>query len=344
VKRPTIKDVAADSGVSKSTVSLVLRDSPQIGSATKDRVRASMARLGYVYNRSAADMRSRGTRTLGLVVTNVRNPYFAELTMAIEEAARDAGFTLLLGCSREEVGRQRQLLATMAERRIDGLILLPASGTTTADMQPAVADAGVPLVLVTRSIDGYAADYVGADNVRAGRMVGGHLGQMQVSSVAFLGGIEGSSPRRDRLHGLRAGLRKARVPVPAKMVIADRGRSAGADLVRILLGRGPCPDAIVAYNDMVAFDILQGLRDAGLQPGRDVAVASFDNVPDAARQVPSLTSADGFPALVGSKAAQLVVDRLEHGGRDPQTILIEPKLVGRDSTALWSGRRQGASA
>ncbi|MFI7702164.1 LacI family DNA-binding transcriptional regulator [Nonomuraea sp. NPDC049480] len=328
MRRPTIRDVAADSGVSRATVSLVLRDSPQIAEATKQRVRESMARLGYVYNRRAADMRNQQSRTLGLVVTTVRNPYFAELMMSIEQVAHQAGYTLLQGYSLDETARQRKLLETMAEHRIDGLVLLPAHGSRPEDL---LETAGIPHVLVARSIPGYQSDYAGADNVVSGRLVGEHLAAINVGSVAFAGGPAASTARSDRLNGLRQALRAADVPVIKDLPI---GRQSGADLVAEVLSGG-CPDAIVAYSDMYAFGIVNGLRAHGVEPGRDVAVASFDDVPDAAVQQPGLTSAAGFPDRVGAEAARLLLDRMGDPARPPRRVLIDPRLSVRESTTLW---------
>jgi LacI family transcriptional regulator len=311
MRRTTIKDVAADCGVSKATVSLVLHDSPQIGEATKRRVRESMTRLGYVYNRRAADMRRQRSRTFGLVVTNVRNPYLAELTMTIEDTAGKAGYTLFQGFSRDEVSRQQRLLETMAEHRIDGLILLPAHGSRPEHLQETVGAAGLPHVLITRSVRGYECDYVGADNVRSGLLVGEHLGALRASTVAFLGGIEGSSAWSERIEGVRSALARFGVDPPLTLSVPAVGNEGGAALVDRMLDRLPCPDAIVAYNDMYAFGIMNALRARGITPGADVAVASFDDVPDAAVQQPPLTSAAGHPETVGTEATRLLLERLE---------------------------------
>ncbi|MEV0726250.1 substrate-binding domain-containing protein [Micromonospora purpureochromogenes] len=344
MKRPTIKDVAADCGVSTATVSLVLRDSPQIGKATKQRVRESMARLGYVYNRRAADMRTDRSRTLGLVATDVRNPYFAELMMAIEEAASKVGYTLLQGFSWDEVPRQRRLLETMVEHRIDGLVLLPAHGSRPEDLLETLGAAGLPHVLITRSVRGYGSDYVGADNVRSGELVGEHLSSLGVSTVAFLGGARGSSSRNDRVKGLRSGLRRGGVTLPPELSLSAARGEVGASLLDGLLARGKCPDAIVAYNDMYAFGILNGLRSRGIIPGRDVAVGSFDDVPDAVHQQPPLTSAAGHPEVVGAEATRLLLERFEDRGRPPQTVLIEAELTTRASTTTWAGRPVAATS
>jgi LacI family transcriptional regulator len=126
VKKVTLNDVSRAAGVSRSTASLVLRGSPRIPEATSDRVRLAMAELGYVYNRHAANMRRSESMTLGLIVTDIRNPYFAGLTMTIEEAAHEAGYTLFVGYSRDDVERQYLQLETMVQQQVDGIFLLPA--------------------------------------------------------------------------------------------------------------------------------------------------------------------------------------------------------------------------
>lgn len=333
MNRPTIHDVAAHSGFSKATVSLVLRDSPQIPESTKKRVRASMAAVGYVYNRRAAEMRSMSSRILGLVVANVSNPYFAELTMAIESAAHDAGYNLILGCSRDDVHRQADVLRAMAEHRVDGIVLLPASHTTPRDLDKTLRTRSMPHALVARAVVGYECDYVGADNEASGLLIGNHLRDKGVRRVAFLGGVDHSVPREDRIRGLMRGLAPEVTSLCAD-VASEYDASAGqAALVDDALAVGPMPEAIVAYNDMYAFGIASALRARGVEPGRDVALASFDNVPEAAQQYPALTTADGFPTRVGAAATELVLSAIADPTRPAQRVLVTPVLEVRESTA-----------
>jgi LacI family transcriptional regulator len=339
MSRPTIRDVAARAQVSTATVSLVLRDSPQIPESTKQRVRTAMAAVGYVYNRRAAELRSMSSRILGLIVANVRNPYFAELTMAIEDTARTAGYTLVLGCSSDDVERQATVLRAMAEHRTDGIILLPASHTTPRDLEDALRRPGLPHALVARSVPGYDCDYVGADNEAAGVLVARHLLELGVESVAFLGGVRHSVPREDRMRGLLRGLSPR---IEALAVDVPSVHDAGADLSTLVdeaMDAGSLPDAIVAYNDMHAVGILSALRARGIEPGRDVAVASFDNVPEAAQHYPGLTSANGFPTRVGAVATELVLAGIAEAPRPAQRVLVQPVLEARDSTLAWASSR-----
>lgn len=342
MKRPTIGDVAEHARVSKATVSLVLRDSPQIPDATKQRVRAAMDAVGYVYNRRAAEMRSMSSRILGLVVANIRNPYFAELTMAIEDTAHAAGYTLILGCSSDDVSRENEVLRAMAEHRVDGIILLPASHSTAADLDASLR--GVPHALVARAVPGYDCNYVGADNERSGLLVGQHLRDIGARRVAFLGGVERSTPREDRLRGLRQGLGPG-LDVLAADVPSEYDAGAGLGrLVDEALAQAPDLDAIVAYNDMHAFGIAGALRARGIEPGRDVVLAGFDNVPEAAAHYPSLTTADGFPTRVGVTATQLVLDTIADPSRPVQRVLVSPHLEVRASTQQKVDAAQAANA
>src|SRR4051812_17939281 len=175
MSRVTINDVAAESGVSRATVSLVLRGSSKIPDSTAQRVRAAMVRLGYVYNRQAANLRTKRTMTIGLVLTGVRDPWFADLTMAVEESAHHAGCTLLTGYSRDLVERQEQLLATMVEQRVDGVVLLPTSETSASTLASGLGAANIPHVLIDRRVSGYDSDRVRVDHWSAGEQVAAHL-------------------------------------------------------------------------------------------------------------------------------------------------------------------------
>lgn len=327
----TINDVAAAAGVSRSTVSLVLRDEPRIPAATRDRVHDAMKRLGYVYDRRAAIMRTQRSMTIGLVVTNVRNPYFAELAMALEVALHDKGFVLLQGYSQDEHLREDRLLEAMVEHRVDGILLLPSKDTVAADLQARLN--GTPHVLIARRVRGLDADYVGVDNVRAGRMLGEHLASQGHERVAFLGGPEPSTARGERERGLRAGLKRGGVTLSRKLSIpSESDRTGGVSAVERLLELGPVPDAIACYSDVVAFGVVSALRAAGVEPGRDVAVGGFDDVPEASVQHPALTSVATFPGRVGAEAWQLLLERIATPDLPAREVVLAPSLSVRGST------------
>src|ERR1700744_1893361 len=146
--RVPVADVGRPAGVSRSTASLVLNNSPNVAPETHQRVRAAMKELGYVYNMHAAMLRSQRSMTLGLVVTEVQNPYFAELAMTLEDAADRGNYAVFIGYSRDDPIRQRRLIDRLIERSVDGLILLPAGDTEGAEIDSLLASSGIPLVLL----------------------------------------------------------------------------------------------------------------------------------------------------------------------------------------------------
>ena len=343
--RVTLADVSRHAGVSRSTASLVLNDSSAVAPETHRRVLEAMKALGYVYNRNAAMLRNQRSMTLGLVVTEVRNPYFAELAMTLEDVADRSNYAVLIGYSRDDPARQQRLLDRLIERRIDGLILLPAAETDVAQIDD-LAASGVPLVLLARHFD-RDHDYVGADNVKAGRLVGQHLGSIGVRSLAMIGGPQHTSARRER----ETGLLDAMADTPMRMcptdgLFGEATPEGGAAATRRLLDRGDIPDALLAYSDIVAVGVYAELNRRGLQPGRDIAVAGFDDIPGSAHRTPPLTTVATFPTTIGERCGELVLQRITQlaTGTDPgqpsfRHTLVDPALRVRASTAAWRPRQ-----
>ncbi len=338
--RVTINDVAAESGVSRATVSLVLRGSAKIPDATAHRVRSAMARVGYVYNRQAANLRTQKTMTIGLVLTGVRDPWFADLTMAVEDRTHDVGCTLLTGYSRDRVDRQDALLSTMVEQRVDGIVLLPTSETTAEDLALSLGVSNVPHVLIDRRVAGFESDRVRVDHESAGELVAGHLADIGVRSMAFLGGPPNCPVRAERLGGLRSGASLRGIDMPPDFSIAtDAERQGGTDAANRLFELRGLPDAIVAYSDVVALGVLGALRHRGIQAGRGMAVAGFDDIEEAAVHPTPLTTTSTFPTRLGAEAVRLLLDRIANPAVPHRDIVIDPVLHVRESTTRWVDRQ-----
>ena len=339
MKKVTLNDVSRAAGVSRSTASLVLRGSPRIPEATSDRVRLAMAELGYVYNRHAANMRRSESMTLGLLVTDIRNPYFAGLTMAIEEAAHAAGYTLFVGYSRDDVERQSLQLETMVQQQVDGILLLPAAGSELTPVCGIIDRSSVPVLQLARYFS-EELDYVGPDNIAAGRQLARHVSSLGAASAVLIGGPEHSSARTERIKGLETGFTGSNVVFDASLSAATTTNNAagGAEGVARVLDQGIWPDCIIAYSDAVALGIYAELRRRNLEPGRDISVASFDDIAMAELLLPPLTSVSTYPELIGHKAAELLLNRIRDPSLQPQRSLIEPALKVRASTAQWRPR------
>jgi LacI family transcriptional regulator len=327
----TLVDVAHDAGVSRATASLVLRGSDLVADETRARVLATMRKLGYVYHRGAASLRTQRSQTVGLIVPDVTNPFFAEMTVGIEERLDQAQHVVLLGNTAETLSKQERLLAMMQEYRADGVLLCPATGTS-AQAIIRLRQWRLPFVLFTRYIEGVDSDYVGADNVRGAELATEHLVSLGHQRIAFVGGPENSSARRDRLQGYRTALMQHGLPIdPTLQLTSPTTREGGHQCIRALLDQAEPPTAVLCYNDIVAFGVMLGLQASGRTPGRDVAVVGFDDIAEAALWQPALTTVAIAPRQIGEEAARLLLERVAAPDAAARQVILHPKLVVRDS-------------
>ncbi|SDF01519.1 LacI family DNA-binding transcriptional regulator [Limimaricola pyoseonensis] len=333
-RRITILDVAREAGVSKSTVSLVLRGSSLVNAETRDRVEAAAERIGYVYNRGAAALRSATSSFVALVIPDLVNPFFAQLAVAVEEALSARGFVPLLANTNDSPNRQRDLMRSMREHGAAGVMISPAQGTPPEDL----AGLGLPIVTMMRrpaSAPDPALPYVGPDNADGARRIAAHLHGLGHRRLAFLGGTTGMSTQHERLSGLRAGLAAAGLDPDRAVTVHDAlpSRSGGhAAALEVLAAarEGDRPTAFVGYNDIVAFGAGGALRAQGLRIGRDIALTGFDNVAETAHHAPPLTTVDVRIDDLGRAAAAALLARIGGEAVPPETIL-PTRLVVRES-------------
>lgn len=332
-KRASLKDVAKHAGVSTGTVSMVLNDNPSVASRTRSRVKQSIAELGYIYNRSGAQLRKKRKGVVGVSICDLANPYFSEVTVGINEALSELGFALILGHAGESIEQQAKFLNLAREYNVDGLILMPATGTQRETIE-GILGWHMPLVLVCRYVPGVATDYSGTDN-RAGTSAGTkHLLGLGHERIAFVGANPRSTSARDRVLGYKSAMAEAGLKAPPGFIVeCGSTREQGFSVVRQLFGRpGERPTGIVCFNDLVAFGVMLGLRSMGLEPGEDCSVIGFDDVAEAALWKPGLTTMMSYSCQMGRNAGKLFYKCLESTGQQPERILVEPSLVIRDSS------------
>ncbi|MFG1262730.1 LacI family DNA-binding transcriptional regulator [Xanthobacter aminoxidans] len=333
--RVRLKDVAVHAGVSRATVSLVLRKSPLVKAETRAKVEEAMAGLGYVYNRSAANLRSGASRTVGLVLCEIITPNFAQFTAGIDEVLGTEGYMAFIGNAAEDATRQREVLLRMQEHGVDGLVVV-ASENTRADALEEGACARMPCVLAQRRVEGFPADYVGPDYGAGMELITEHLISLGHRNIAFIGGVRRIAPLTERMAGFHRALRRHKLKsgpvVPCGVIDRSSGYAAAREfLARELLAKGDIPSAIVCYNDVVAFGVMLALDEHGLVPGRDVAVVGCDDVDEAGLHRPALTTFTTDPRVVGREAARLLLRRIAHPERPREEIIVPPRLVIRQS-------------
>jgi LacI family transcriptional regulator len=335
--RPTVIDIARHAGVSKSTVSFVLQGSPAVKAKTRAKVMASIEALGYVYNRGAANLRRAHSNVVGMVINDLANPFFAEMAVGIERVFQSAGFVPFIANSSENPIRQADLLRLMREQGAAGLIMCPAHGTTARQIDDLTA-AGVPVVLVMRSIAGARVSSVVADSRRGAFRATEHLLSLGHRRIAFIGGYADMVAFADRCGGYRGALAAAAIELDPVLTIEGLpSRESGHAAIERALAMASPPTAALCFNDVVAFGVMDGLAARGLEAGRDFALVGFDDVREARHTHPPLTTVAVDSQALGERGAHQIL-KMIHGDARPVDFVGDVHLIVRASCG--AGRRQ----
>lgn len=321
-------DVAKLAGTSPAVVSYVLNGGPRgVSPATKARVLAAIEQLGYRPNGIARSLRMNRTMTLGLVVPDTSNPFFAELSRAIEEAAFASGYTLLIGNAAENDDRQTTYVRTFLARQVDGLFLVPAHGPT--GVLDELRRAEVPWVALDRHSLGAGVPAVLADNRGGARAATEHLLSHGRTRIACVSGPEDVVPANDRVDGWRDALAEAGVR-PSEMSVwhGAFGRRAGYRAAHELLADRRY-DAVFVASDQQAIGVLRALPELGIRCPEDIAIASFDGIAAAAYSTPALTTMAQPFADFGQTAMDRLLALMD--GAPVESSVLPVRLVARGS-------------
>ena len=330
-RRPTIVDVAQRAGVSKSTVSLVLQNSPLVRAETRADIRRVMAEIGYVYNRAAATLRSANAGLIGLVINDLRNPFFTEFATSVQMALSARGYATVMANTDEDPGLQTQVVGAMIEHGVSALILSSAYGEVAPTFDQ-IARAGIPALQVLRRAhpDTDRFPFAAPDGPRGGRLATRHLLERGAKRIAFVGGLPGRSVTEARLAGYLEALAEAGLP---PLVLEGRpvrvfGREAAAQLA----ARHPEVDGVLCFNDLVALGLLSGCAEIGRRVGADLKVVGFDDIEECAQVYPTLTSVRSHIAGFGQAMAGTVLAWLEDGVKPAPETSSPVELIARAST------------
>ncbi|MBS0567023.1 MAG: LacI family DNA-binding transcriptional regulator [Proteobacteria bacterium] len=309
-RAPTVCDIAAGAGVSRATVSLVLRESPLVHADTRARVQAELKKQNYVYNRGAANLRRRTSNAIALVINDLANPFFAEFATGVDEALGERGYVTLLGNTGESPQRQQAVLASLMEHTPAGLILSPAEHSDAAQLR-SVLGPHLPVLVFNRKIEGGNWDFLALDNQHGAELATAHLIERGHRRIAFYGGHADSSSCRQRRAGFEKAMRAAGLHARKEWMIETKpSRIDSAASTPALFQGKHHPTAAVCYNDAVALGLMLGLVARSLRPGRDFALTGFDDIPEAALASPPLTTIATQPRERGRQAAELLLAQL----------------------------------
>jgi LacI family transcriptional regulator len=329
----TIIDIARMANVSKSTVSLVLQESALVKDETRKLVLEAIDRLGYVYNRAAAGLRQAKADFIGIVIGDLANPFFPELAAGIEDVLLEHQMLPVLANTSEDPEKQSQVIRTLREHGVAGIILCPARGTSAWAIAESVPK-GLPVVVTMCSIEDCPFPFVGPDNVKGSYQATQHLLDLGHRDIAFIGGDNSYGTHRERVRGWRQAMQNTGIAIDERLVIdAATTREGGAEAIEKTLALRPKATAAVCYNDVVALGASSYLAEVGVIVGKDFSLVGFDDISEASHSQPPLTTIDAGIRLMAKDAALRLLQMINKQDYEKAPLRGDTKLIIRESTS-----------
>lgn len=330
---PTIRDVAKRAGVATMTVSRVINNSGYVSEATRTKVEAAIAELGYVPNMLGHSLRFNQTNTLALVLTDITNPFWTTLARGAEDAAQEKGYSIILCNTDESLEKQEQYLNMLLKRRIDGFLFVPAGDK--AESVRLIQKQKIGVVILDRNIPNVDVDIVRGNSFDGAYQLTRHLIELGHKHIVILSGPKNISTSVERVAGYRQAIEEAGLVYNSENVFwGSFSQNIGAEMTRQALKNTPRPTAFVAVNNFIANGAWQTIDQAGLSVPEDISLVTFDDIPATITPLPFLTVAVQPAYEMGYKATQLLLARLlNEGPAERQEIILPVKLFIRQSSA-----------
>jgi LacI family transcriptional regulator len=341
----TIKDVAAVAGVSFTTVSHVVNNSRPVSADVRAKVERAIIQLNYVPSAVARSLKARSTATIGLVVPNSTNPYFAELARGIEDGCARNGYCVFFCNSDDDPSKQRSYLRVLQEKRIDGLIV--ASAGDDAVLAKTLADSREPLVIVDRNIEGVSADLVQIDHEKGAYLATRHLLQLGHVKIGCITGPIETAVSAMRVHGFIRAMSERGIEFAPDAIVESDFSGMGGHWAASRLFDTIQPSAIFACNDMMGIGALRAAAERGIDVPRDCSIIGFDDIELGSFTYPALSTVGQSVRALGDMAAQTLIERITGNASSAppgRRRVIAPRLVLRESTAAFAGARRGGVA
>jgi len=335
----SLRDVAKQAGVSPMTVSRVINNAVSVRQETRERVEKVIASLGYIPNRLAQGLISQRTGTIGLIIPDVANPFFALVLRAAEITARREGYRLLVCNTEGDVGLERDYIHNLISHQVDGLIIAPVGDRSRSGLLPLIRRK-YPLVLLDRSAEGIECDLVQGDSLGGAQRLVQHLIALGHRRIAMILGPDDVSTTRERYAGYCEALNTAGLPLDRDLIAETTvDLPGGYRAMQQILRLDERPSAIFAVNNMTALGAMQALREQGLSVPESVGLVCFDDVEHLAILAPFMTVVDQPAEAFGSMAAQMVLERIARRANEkPRLVRLPTKLIVRVSCGAGLGR------
>ncbi|PCK30168.1 LacI family DNA-binding transcriptional regulator [Pseudoalteromonas piscicida] len=326
----TIFDVAREAQVSKSTVSLVLTHSDKVSDKSKDKVLKAIEKLGYVYNRDAAALRSKKSNLVALVINDLTNPFSAQLAVGLEQHVYALGMVPMLVNTGEDFERQRQVVNTLKEYNVAAFIMIPAPNTPREWLDQ-LSDSGFPVITMMREVAFAKAPCILPDNKKGTHLATTHLIEQGIKDIAFLGGTPEISDYHERLSGFQSALSMHGIHCEQPRFTAPTTRQGGQTAFNRLIKKHKNIKAVVCFNDVIAYGVIEAMREHELVPGKDIKVVGFDDLQDSQLMKPALSSVRIDADDIGKRTCQTLAEVLSQS-QPPVRTLVNVSLKVRESS------------
>ncbi len=337
---PTMKDVAKAAGVSVTTVSHVINETRFVSEDLRTRVSQAMADLNYHPNVLARSLRQGITHTIGLIVPDNSNPFFAEVARAAETVGFENDYSVILCNSDKNVEREAAYLNVLIAKQVDGVIFIAAGSKQEHLLE--LLEQGIPVVVADRDMPQTLADVVLVNHEQGGYDATRYLVSLGHRRVACIAGPLGVTPSADRVRGYKRALQEAGIPIEDELIVrCTESWVAGEIAMAQLLRLDRRPSAVFAYNDVTAIGALRAIKNAGLMVPNDLSICGFDDIALASAMVPALTTVAQPIAELAILATELLIARIHNSdAREPgQRIVLDTKLIVRESCAPAKGHK-----
>ena len=328
----TIHDVAKRAGVAPITVSRVINNTGYISPETRQIVNEAIAELGYVPNVLARSLRSKRTNTIALVLTDITNPFFTIMARGVEDTASDAGFNVIFCNTDESEDKEKKYIQLLLQKQVDGILLVPAKSTSKS--VDYILEQETPVVVLDRRVSNNLVDVVRCDSEGGAYQLVKLLLDLGHRRIVMLNGSVDVSTSEDRLSGYKRAMQEAGAQAEELFYYGTFTQASGYELARQAMAQTPRPTAIFAANNLIAIGALWALQDMGLKVPEEIAVVSFDDLPQNLVAYPFLTVATQPAYEMSKKATELLIARLNGkvAENDCQSIILPVELITRTSS------------
>ena len=328
MKYITLRNVAEKAGVSVNTASRAINNKPDINEETKKRVLQIAKELGYIRNAAAVALRTKKTGTIGVVIEDNRNPFYAEVLNGMEVAAREKNYHIILANTQRDYQKEEEAINLLLTKRVDGLLITPVQDRD--DDIKNLIEANIPFVIVGRNFENIEADSVYNDEVKGGFLATEYLIKKGHKRIALIDGFLHKSPAKGRLEGYKKALKEYGVPLDNLLIsVGDINIEDGYERTKQMLEKNLDFTAIFAYNDMMAFGSMQAIREKGLRIPEDIGLVGYDDILFCSLMNPALTTIRLKKQELGIESVKLLLSRINGNRKKAKKIMLDVDIIVR---------------